>query len=536
MQTTAKLPVARDAFDVGFEHLVGGDGGEVFPTHLLPHAIAEQVRAVAETYQVPEALPGMLALGVLSAAAARTAVVSPYAGWREPLNVFVCAVLPPGSRKSACFREMLEPLLEYEQQMVANFAGQRAELETKRKWAEVQQKKTWERIEKGAGDGSEMAEEAVERAVAVADAAVPPPPRMVADDVTPERVATLLAENGGRICIASPEADIFEIMRGRYSKQANIGVFLKGHAGDTLRVDRQTRAPVLVHDPALTMILAVQPRAIEDLDKGGEMRGRGLVARFLFSVPDNNVGERSVEFKSIPERTRAAYNAVVRDILRRKVCDQPPVIGFDFDSARVFKGFLAGVERRLGERGGLYPVVDWGSKFAGAVARIAGVLVLASGRHEVTPVDIERAIGIGESLVSHANIAFRMIRGDGPAGPSLRAIVRAILFMGATQFSARDLTRQLSRLMSPDECKRLLQRLADMGWLTETSTTPRNSSFEVALPMSVFEAACEERRKGGKTREKDGTFAASSGDENGACARDVPVAAGGVGEVVCATN
>lgn len=45
---------------------------------------------------------------------------------------------------------------------------------------------------------------------------VPVLPRLVADDVTPEAAASLLADHGGRLAIISAEGGIFDTMAGRY--------------------------------------------------------------------------------------------------------------------------------------------------------------------------------------------------------------------------------------------------------------------------------------------------------------------------------
>ena len=42
-------------------------------------------------------------------------------------------------------------------------------------------------------------------------------------------------------------------------------MYLRGHAGDTIRVDRVGREPVLVEDPALTLALTVQPEVLRQL-------------------------------------------------------------------------------------------------------------------------------------------------------------------------------------------------------------------------------------------------------------------------------
>jgi replicative DNA helicase len=63
----------------------------------------------------------------------------------------------------------------------------------------------------------------------------------------------------------SPEGDVFDLMAGRNGNGPNLGVYLKGHAGDTLRIDRIGRPVEYVRQPALTMGLAVQPDVLSGL-------------------------------------------------------------------------------------------------------------------------------------------------------------------------------------------------------------------------------------------------------------------------------
>ncbi len=81
---------------------------------------------------------------------------------------------------------------------------------------------------------------------------MPARPQLVADDITPEALASLLVDQGGRMSVISAEGGIFDIIAGRYSGTPNLEVFLKGHAGDMLRVNRQGRDPQHIEAPALT--------------------------------------------------------------------------------------------------------------------------------------------------------------------------------------------------------------------------------------------------------------------------------------------
>jgi hypothetical protein len=97
---------------------------------------------------------------------------------------------------------------------------------------------------------------------------VPARPRLSTDDTTPERLATLLSLHGGRMAVMSPEGgEVFDHMRGRYTPNhlPNFGVYLKGHTGDTLRVDRVNRPAEYVQQPALTVALTMQPEVLHGL-------------------------------------------------------------------------------------------------------------------------------------------------------------------------------------------------------------------------------------------------------------------------------
>src|SRR6266700_4577607 len=125
---------------------------------------------------------------------------------------------------------------------------------------------------------------------------VPAPYRLLADDATPEILATLLAQQGGRIALLSPEGGVVGQMAGRYSGArvpgANLGVYLKGHAGDRLRIDRVGRPSEYVARPALTIGLAVQPEVLRTMAEIPELGGLGVLARFLYSLPASRMGAR----------------------------------------------------------------------------------------------------------------------------------------------------------------------------------------------------------------------------------------------------
>ena len=281
-----------------------------FPTQVLPSWLSLFVKAEAVATQTPEDLAAMVSLAVMAAACAKKFEVEVKPGWREPVNVFTVISLPPGNRKSAVFRDAVEPLEEFEQAEARRIASEIDEARTRQK---ILEKALRQAEESAASAQSEQREQltaqATELARQLAAMRVPVPPRLLSNDITPERLATLLHEQGGRMAARSAEGDVFDLMAGRYSSNAvpNFTVYLKGHSGDTIRVDRVGRPPEYVEGPALTLGLTVQPEVIRGLaDKPG-FRGRGLLGRFLYAMPASLLGCRQINPPTMPEAVRETY-------------------------------------------------------------------------------------------------------------------------------------------------------------------------------------------------------------------------------------
>lgn len=69
-----------------------------------------------------------------------------------------------------------------------------------------------------------------------------------------------------------------------------------------LRVDRKGRPPEYIPRPALTLGLCVQPEVLRDIAALPGFRGRGLLARILYSVPADLVGRRKIGEPAYPNQ------------------------------------------------------------------------------------------------------------------------------------------------------------------------------------------------------------------------------------------
>jgi hypothetical protein len=256
-----------------------GVAGEVpaFPVEVLPGWLGEYVAAVATATQTPPDLAGMLALAVLATVAAGAVEVEPRPGWREPLCLFVAVGMDAGARKSSVFTAMTRPVAEFERDQAAAALPGITETAALRRIAEQAAAAAEAAASRAPTSQQEQAQaEAIARTAEAANLTVPPVPRWLVDDATPEALAGLLATYG-RIALLSPEGDVFDQMAGRYNQSAgpNLGVYLKGHAGDLLKIDRRGRPPEYVEQPCLTIGLTVQPEVLRGLAGRPGFGGRG---------------------------------------------------------------------------------------------------------------------------------------------------------------------------------------------------------------------------------------------------------------------
>jgi hypothetical protein len=426
-----------------------------FPTQALPDWTKDFVEAEANATQTPVDLGAMLALSVGALACAKVVEVEPWDGWREPVNLYTATAMPPGSRKSAVFTDIMAPVEEFEARSVEDKAPEIEEQQTMAKIYEGRLQKA----EKAAASAKDedldlRIAEAQQAAQDLASIMVPALPRVLADDASPERLATLLRDQGGRMALASPEGDVFEMMAGRYSQGTpNLGVYLKGHAGDTIRVDRVGRPPEFIERPALTLALAVQPEVLWGLANRPGFRGRGLLGRFLYAFPKNLLGSRKVLNDPVPELVKANYATNVKKLLALVSSDsgghiESKPLRMAPEAQRKMREFAIWIEPQLAESGELGGMTDWAGKLAGAVARLAGVLHciehVSKDTEERNPWDenisggtLDRAVEIGRYLVPHARAAYAGM-GNDPAVEEAKYVLRWIERKGADTFTKRE--------------------------------------------------------------------------------------------------
>jgi hypothetical protein len=430
---------------------------EPIPVDALGPVLGPLVTAFADAYQVPSDLVVNLALPLITTAARGKWLVKINDSWTESLCLATVSAAASGERKSAIVRALSEPLRRAERNAGIAARTTIAEQEAAR---EVKQHEV-DQLKKDAARGDlEKTERYLRAAADLKKLEVSKPPRFIVDDVTPEKLAHLLGEQNGSLGVISSEATLLHIMAGRHSGKPNLEVVLQATSGDPIRVDRQSRESISIEHTALSLGLCIQPKLLSAFGQG-PYRDSGLLARFLYVLPEPRVGTRSSEESSVPPSVSERWARALMSIVdaaassgAREEDDSVDIVDvfrhvrFDSTAARRFRAFREWIEPRLHpHHGELAAIGDWGSKLPGAVTRIAGALTLLDDVHATTVSGdtMADAVRIGRAYVDHAMAAFGLIHTRSDELWRADEVLGWIRKNGAGVVSVRDVHRAVEK-------------------------------------------------------------------------------------------
>jgi hypothetical protein len=453
--------------------------GVPFPVDALPPWMGRQVYAVADSFQVAVDLPAMFALGALSTVImGHVKVRVTGTDWTEHTNLYLTAALPPGAGKTPAFKAMARCVTDLEAELIAEAQQTIREASIKRAVLEKQAKQAF--------DSAAMKSGTIDQAVkAQADfeaLEIPCPPRLLADDATPESLAVVMAEHGGRMALLSDEGDIFDIMAGQYSgqgKSTNLSPYLKGHSAGSIKQDRIGRARVSIAEALLTVCVSTQPRVLAKLGENPELAGRGLSSRFMYCVPRSNVGYRD-RYAVLNERdadAQTTYDEAIKDLGRKwRRYSFPVVLNLTVEARDLFLEWDQLLEGELRPGAPLASVAEWAMKLRSSVLRLAGLLHVADGASgDITVATMRRVLAVASYWTDHA------LRVHATWGAEADAVMRRArqIVTWATKtgeerdsFTVREAymeCRNHDNSLKVDGAIEALERLIDLGWLRADS-------------------------------------------------------------------
>lgn len=464
-----------------------------FPLQDLPPVIRDMVTAAAENIQVDPAMTAVVALAVVSTAVQGRFAINAKPGWTLPLNMYACIVARPSERKSPAQKVMVRPLYDYEREenrrrkpLVDEYRMKHAVL-TKQIDGMIEQAA---RPAKGKPpiDTREITELQYQRADLEREEIKPL--RLLAGDVTPEALISLMAANDGKMAIISDEAGIFSIAAGRYSGgKANTDVFLQGFDGAPLRVDRKGRDAEIIDHATLTMCLMFQPFILEAIMNNREFLGDGLLSRPLYAFPKPLSGHRRYETPPIPQSVEDAYRSAITTLLSIPDLGEARIIKVSPEAHKEAGHFHDALEKRiLDDFCDMGDVEMWIGKYHGQVMRIAGVLHCCQHYENAAKVPValetmKAAEAIGEYFLAHSQAAFQVMgAAERPEVQDAKYILKRI--NGQPKISKRDLIRLCRRFKSAEDMGPGLAELSRRGYikLEEAKTGGRTAQNIILNP------------------------------------------------------
>lgn len=458
------------------------------PRKLFPNWFEDMVDGVARATETTKALPAMLGLAAVATASQRAFEIEPEDGYTEPLNVYVIAAMDSGNRKTAVLNEMAKPLSDFERDEAVRVAPEIKRIGSERRTMEarIHHLRLQAAKAKDKDTFDLQSKEVAELEAALPQA--PVSPQLWAQDITPEKMATVMDEQGGVLSILSDEGGLFETLAGRYnSGTPNLDLALKAHSGSPVRVHRASREPIDMDRPTLTMGLSPQPEILRGLVQKPGFRGCGLLARFLYVIPTSHLGFRSLESKPVPQSVKAQYGASIYSLLTIK----PPTkedgtpgrytLKLSPEALREWKEFARIVEHDMRDGERFEYMRDWAGKLPGAAARVAGLLHCATHAHDepwshsVSLSTMEQALTMMAILAEHAIMAFEIMAVD-PDIEKAKKVLSWIQRNGSETFTMRTCHRDLEgSFKRVEDLKPGLDVLIERGFIRQNAAKERRA-------------------------------------------------------------
>lgn len=435
----------------GFEGFESTDISKnpIFPATELSDPLRNFAVAVAEDLQVAVDMPAVSILAVASLCAQKKFMVNPKPGWLEPVNLYASVVALPSERKSPVQAAVMAPVHEYVREENESRRSRVEEYRTKKDLLE----RRIESMKKYATGGRRAKDDAATTADDVMmlyreledlEKGAVDYLCLVADDITMEALASVMVANDEKMAIVSSEGGIFNTLAGLYTNgMVSMDIFLKSYSGDFFQSDRKGRERESMQHPALTTLLMVQQSVLEAIMGNRDFKGRGLLARFLYSIPASQIGRRRYNTTPIPQAVSEEFSNLVKRILRIPYTGKPQIIRFSQEAEKEAERLFNDLEPRLS--GDLKPMGDWAGKHHGRVMRIAALLHICDHVEEAADIPlpgetVRRARIIGDYFIEHAKAAYQIMGiSDDQATKDAKYILKRLDASGQAEISKRDL-------------------------------------------------------------------------------------------------
>jgi putative DNA primase/helicase len=384
----------------------------------LPPVLRDLAIELNAANQTPIEMGIMLILSTLAACVQRRFEISPkrQTFYKETLSLWTLTILQPGGRKSAIEGAVKQPLVDWQKKMIKQTLPLIEERETENR---VLQRRI-DLLEKK----SEKISDENDRRICVQEILklkkLKKPelrsPELFTTNITPEQAENFLQANNERLAVLSSEGGIFEVISGLYNNgHSNPDVFLKGFSGDSIRVHRASRT-VMVDRPAVSFGLTVQHDILKRIPN--RFRGNGCLARFLYCLPDDNIGQRDVTQEGLlSDNTLLRYASLIDSLADLGLEDKTDRVFLGNQAYKHWQIFRQDIESKQGDGRQYESIQDWTAKVPGAALRIAALCHIAEcGKdaitQEISGDSMALVLDFVEGLIPHTMAAFGVMEAE----------------------------------------------------------------------------------------------------------------------------
>jgi hypothetical protein len=201
-------------------------------------------------------------------------------------------------------------------------------------------------------------------------------------------------------------------------------------------------------------------------------RGRGLTARFLYSMPASFVGTRDFQSAPVSGACYRRYEQKIVNLLEDEYARTAEMITLSDEASEMLSAFASEIEPRLA--GDLAEMSDWAGKLVGNVLRLSGLLCRAGvfRSHDFMddpdPLVVDgktmgNAIKLGKYYLNHAQAIYNVVP-ESTMYKKAAKILQMIVDNKLSQIDRRGAMRNCRTFKTTGDIQPVLDFLEDMGY------------------------------------------------------------------------
>jgi hypothetical protein len=210
-------------------------------------------------------------------------------------------------------------------------------------------------------------------------------PRIMCEDVTGEKMISMLEDHGEALASLSSDArSAVKILSGKYvSNGTDEDPYLKGWSGDSSRQDRMGRASTALDDPVLSVAWAIQPDLFDQLFNHETLAQSGLIPRFISCRVEPELTAPSYDEESAACEAQLRFQNFVTTLLKtyRRSSTTTCDISAEPEAREVFGNYQKEIHDKL-QNGELDDIRTFAMRWAEIAWKIA--LILHCAEHTAT--------------------------------------------------------------------------------------------------------------------------------------------------------